>query len=65
MGQIRGAVEDEPEVRAESVNEDSFGEEELRFLDRKGSLRVGPGDVLADIRRARRMRGRAPETAEG
>lgn len=28
------------------------------FLDLKGSIKVGPGDVSEDIRKAREMRGR-------
>ena len=29
---------------------------ERRFLARKGSIKVGPGSVVDDVRRARRMR---------
>ena len=31
-----------------------------RFLDRKGTIRVGRGDVQRDVREARRARGRTP-----
>lgn len=29
-----------------------------RFLDRRGSIHVGPGSVVEDVRKARRLRGR-------